>query len=150
LRLLAIGKTQSGPEAELFSRYAARIRPKLDLVALPDGTGSAAEIKRREAAAILGKLSGHFLVALDQEGMKPDSPGLAKLLAAWQETGRNLVFAIGGAEGLDHAVLERADARLSLGALTWPHMLARVMLAEQLYRAQCILANHPYHRAGRP
>ena len=151
MRLLAIGKAQRGPEAELFSRYAGRIRPKLDLIALPDGTGSATEIKRREAAAILGKVCANdLLIALDQDGMAADSPGLARHLAVWRETGRPLIFTIGGAEGLDRAVLERADARLSLGLLTWPHMLARVMLAEQIYRAQCILANHPYHRAGRP
>ena len=151
MRLLAIGKSSSVPEAELFQRYARRIRPKLDLLTLPDGTGSSIEIKRREAASILGRLAASdFLVVLDQEGAPVDSPGLARLLAAWQASGRSLIFVIGGAEGLDQPVLARADAVLSLGPLTWPHMLVRAMLAEQVYRAQCIASGHPYHRAGRP
>ena len=70
--------------------------------------------------------------------------------AGWSATGKRLNFLIGGAEGLDGTVLRRADAALSLGALTWPHMLVRPLLAEQIYRAQTILAGHPYHRAGRP
>jgi 23S rRNA (pseudouridine1915-N3)-methyltransferase len=68
----------------------------------------------------------------------------------WTQTGRKLAFVIGGAEGLDAAVIARADATLSLGRLTWPHLLVRPMLAEQIYRAQMIAAGHPYHRAGRP
>ncbi|HYZ62393.1 MAG TPA: 23S rRNA (pseudouridine(1915)-N(3))-methyltransferase RlmH, partial [Acetobacteraceae bacterium] len=91
-----------------------------------------------------------FAVALDQGGAMPDSPGLARLLEGWLARSRLLCFLIGGAEGLDGAVTSRADAVLSLGPLTWPHLLVRAMLAEQLYRAQSILAGHPYHRAGRP
>ncbi len=72
------------------------------------------------------------------------------MLTRWLDSGRIVCFVIGGAEGLDAKVLDRADAVLSLGALTWPHLLARVMLAEQLFRARAIAANHPYHRAGRP
>ncbi len=152
MRVLAVGRSKAAaPEAELFERYAARIRPRLDLVEFNDGVGSAAEIKRREAMALLAAVKPQdFLVALDQDGATPDSSGLAKLLQAWTETTRPLAFALGGAEGLDATVLARADATLSLGRLTWPHMLARAMLAEQIYRAQAIIAGHPYHRAGRP
>ncbi len=152
MRLLAIGKAPPRtPEMELFARYAQRLRPPLTLVELAEGQGRAAESKRREGEALLAALRpDEFLVALDMEGEAPDSPGLARLLAAWREQGREPAFAIGGAEGLDAAVLARAGARLSLGRLTWPHMLARALLAEQLYRAQAILAGHPYHRAGRP
>ena len=89
-------------------------------------------------------------VALDLGGVAPTSELLAKHLEIWLGTGRPLVFLIGGAEGLAAEVTARADHILSLGPLTWPHMLVRVMLAEQLYRAQSILAGHPYHRAGRP
>ena len=91
-----------------------------------------------------------FAIALDQDGAVPDSPELARLLAGWLERSKKLAFVIGGAEGLDASVLARAGAKLSLGRLTWPHMLVRPMLAEQIYRAQMILAGHPYHRAGRP
>lgn len=151
MRLLAVGKGGSGPERELFERYAKRIKPALSLVEFPDGVGSPAEIKRREADAILAALKpDEFVIALDLDGATPDSPGLARLLAGWFERSRKLAFVIGGAEGLDAAVLARAGAKLSLGKLTWPHMLVRPMLAEQIYRAQMILAGHPYHRAGRP
>ena len=151
MRLIAVGKGGSGPEKELFARYARRIKPELTLVELSDGVGSPAEIKRREAEAMLAVLrTDEFVVALDQDGDTPDSPGLARLLAGWNERSRKLAFVIGGAEGLDAAVLARAGAKLSLGRLTWPHMLVRPMLAEQIYRAQMILAGHPYHRSGRP
>ena len=151
MRLLAIGRGRRGPEAALFDRYAVRIRPRLDLVEFADGVGSAGEIKRREAGALLAAVSTQdFVIALDQGGAAPDSPMLARSLSQWLAAGKRLTFVIGGAEGLDAAVLARADASLSLGALTWPHMLVRPMLAEQIYRAQTILAGHPYHRAGRP
>jgi 23S rRNA (pseudouridine1915-N3)-methyltransferase len=151
VRLLAIGKAGSGPEAELFSRYAARIRPALTLAEFAPGQGSVAEIKRREADSLLGALGPQdFVIALDSGGQTPDSEELAQLLARWSETGKKLAFLIGGTEGFDAAVIARANARLSLGRLTWPHLLVRPMLAEQIYRAQMILAGHPYHRAGRP
>jgi len=151
VRLLAVGKGGSGPERELFDRYAKRIKPALALVEFPDGVGSPAEIKRREADAILAALKpDEFVIALDLDGATPDSPGLARLLEGWLERSRKLAFVIGGAEGLDATLLARAGAKLSLGKLTWPHMLVRPMLAEQIYRAQMILSGHPYHRAGRP
>jgi len=150
MRLLAVGKG-GGPEREIFDRYAKRIKPALALVELPDGVGSPAEIKRREADAILAALKpDEFVIALDLDGATPDSPGLARLLEGWLERSRKLAFVIGGAEGLDATLLARAGAKLSLGKLTWPHMLVRPMLAEQIYRAQMILSGHPYHRAGRP
>ena len=150
MRLLAVGKG-GGPEREIFDRYAKRIKPALALVEFPDGVGSPAEIKRREADAILAALKpDEFVIALDLDGATPDSPGLARLLEGWLERSRKLAFVIGGAEGLDATLLARAGAKLSLGKLTWPHMLVRPMLAEQIYRAQMILSGHPYHRAGRP
>jgi 23S rRNA (pseudouridine1915-N3)-methyltransferase len=152
VRLLAIGKSGGkSPEMEIFARYAKRIRPELTLAEFPDGVGSAGEIKRREADSLLGALRpDEFLIALDLAGPTPSSEALAAQLATWQSRAKKLAFTIGGAEGLDAAVLARAGATLSLGALTWPHMLVRAMLAEQLYRAQTILSGHPYHRAGRP
>jgi 23S rRNA (pseudouridine1915-N3)-methyltransferase len=151
MRVLAIGRSKQSPETELFARYAVRIKPSLTLVEFNDGTGSPMEIKRREAEMLLGATDkSDFLVALDAGGVAPDSLELAKLLTKWTETGKRLNFVIGGAEGLDATVISRADAVLSLGKLTWPHMLVRAMLAEQIYRAQMIASNHPYHRAGRP
>jgi 23S rRNA (pseudouridine1915-N3)-methyltransferase len=151
LRVIAIGRLKDAPEAALFTRYADRMRPKLTLTEIPEARGAAAEIKRRESTALLAALpSTAFAIALDQSGETPDSARLAVLLERWLGLGRPICFLIGGAEGLDASVLARADFALSLGALTWPHFLARAMLAEQLYRARTIAAGHPYHRAGRP
>ena len=152
MRLLAIGRAPAkAPEMELLARYAKRIKPGFALVEFPDGVGSPAEIKRREAEMFLSALKpDEFVIALDQDGAVPDSLELSRLLSGWTERSKKLAFVIGGAEGLDASVLARAGAKLSLGRLTWPHMLVRPMLAEQIYRAQMILSGHPYHRAGRP
>ncbi|MGY4800867.1 23S rRNA (pseudouridine(1915)-N(3))-methyltransferase RlmH [Teichococcus aerofrigidensis] len=149
--LIAVGRLRSGPEAALFEQHNARLRPPLAVREIPEARGSAAEVRRREGAALLAALpEGALAVALDLGGPAPDSEGLAALIQRWEESGRGLAFLIGGAEGLDPAVLSRADHRLSLGPLTWPHFLVRGLLAEQLYRAQAIRAGHPYHRAWRP
>jgi 23S rRNA (pseudouridine1915-N3)-methyltransferase len=151
MRLLAIGRQRQSAEAELFERYAARIRPRFLLQEFNDGTGTAGEIKRREAAALLAAITASdFVVALDGGGKAPDSASFAAMLANWADSGAKPCFIIGGAEGLDASVIGRADATLSLGAMTWPHLLVRPMLAEQIYRAQMINIGHPYHRAGRP
>jgi 23S rRNA (pseudouridine1915-N3)-methyltransferase len=107
-----------------------------------------AELKAREAELILAALpAGARLIVLDQRGAEWTSREFADRLRAWRDGGAaSLAFAIGGAEGLGGAVIDRADAVLSLGAMTWPHLLVRGMLLEQLYRAQQILAGHPYHR----
>jgi 23S rRNA (pseudouridine1915-N3)-methyltransferase len=107
-----------------------------------------AALKAREAALILDALPARArLIALDERGAMWSSRGLADQLAAWRGQGvAELAFAIGGADGLGVEVLDRADTTLSLGPMTWPHLLARCMLLEQLYRAQQILARHPYHR----
>lgn len=150
-RLIAVGRLRPGPEAELFAQYNARLRPPLAVTEIPEARGSAAEVRRREGEAILAALpDGTLAVALDLGGVAPDSEGFARLLTRWQESGRPLAFLIGGAEGLDPAVQARAEAKLALGPMTWPHFLVRGMLAEQLYRAQAIREGHPYHRAWRP
>lgn len=118
---------------------------------IPEARGSPAEIRRREAAAILAALPADaHPIALDLGGDAPDSATFAGLLARIEEATRTPCFLIGGAEGLDPSVTARAADRLSLGPMTWPHFLVRGMLAEQLYRAQAIRAGHPYHRAWRP
>jgi 23S rRNA (pseudouridine1915-N3)-methyltransferase len=151
MRLIAIGRLRPGPEADLFARYTARLRPKLELRELPEAAGSPAEIRKREGAALLAALTAQdAAVALDLGGATPSSEAFAALLQGWAAQGRRPNFLIGGAEGLAETVTARADYVLSLGSLTWPHMLVRVMLAEQIYRAQCIAAGHPYHRAFRP
>ncbi len=151
MRLIAVGRLRAGPEADLFTHYNARLRPKLTVTEVAEGRGAPAEIKRREAEALLAALPPNaFVVALDLAGQAPDSEAFSTLLERWLGLSRPLCFVIGGAEGLDAPVLARADAALSLGRLTWPHMLVRVLLAEQLFRARAIASGHPYHRAGRP
>ena len=151
LRLIAVGRLRGGVEAELFDRYNTRLRPKFVLTEVAEARGAPAEVKRREGLALLAALPNPaFVVALDSGGSTPDSEELAHLLERWLGTGHAVCFLVGGAEGLDAAVLARADYALSLGRLTWPHFLIRGMLAEQVYRARSITAGHPYHRAGRP
>jgi len=107
-----------------------------------------AALKTREAQLILEALpAGARLIALDEHGAQWSSRALSERLAAWRDQGvAELAFAIGGAGGLGAVVLGRAEAILSLGPMTWPHLLVRGMLLEQLYRAQQIRAGHPYHR----
>ncbi len=107
-----------------------------------------AALKLREAELILAaRPASARLVALDQKGATWPSRDFADRLASWRDSGAGaLAFAIGGAEGLGPAVIEHADAVISLGMMTWPHLFVRSMLLEQLYRAQQILAGHPYHR----
>jgi 23S rRNA (pseudouridine1915-N3)-methyltransferase len=140
---------RSGPLKDLQVLYAARILPPPVIVEteekrpLPPGL-----LKTREGELILGALpSGIPFVVLDERGSQWSSRMLADRIAAWRDRGSpEIAFAIGGADGLHSKVLERADVTLSLGPMTWPHLLARGMLLEQLYRAQQILAGHPYHR----
>ena len=151
MRLIAVGRLRPGPEAELFARYNARLRPPLTVTEVAEGSGAATEMKRREAQSLLAALPAPaWVVALDLGAPPLGSAALSMALERWLGQSRTLCFVIGGAEGLDASVLARADATLSLGPMTWPHMLVRVMLAEQLFRARAIASGHPYHRAGRP
>ena len=137
-----------GPFYDLQALYAGRIVPPPIIVELEEKRPlPAAALKAREAELILGALpAGARLIALDRRGRQWSSRDLADRLAGWRSDGTDVAFAIGGAEGLGAAVIERADSLLSFGTMTWPHLLARCMLLEQLYRGQQILAGHPYHR----
>jgi 23S rRNA (pseudouridine1915-N3)-methyltransferase len=149
--ILAVGRLKPGPERALYEHYAARLRPPPAVTEIPEARGSAAEVRRREGEALLAALpAGAVPVAMDLGGEAPSSEAFAALLERWGGTGKPVAFVIGGAEGLDPAVLSRAAHRIALGPMTWPHFLVRGMLAEQLYRAQAIRQNHPYHRAWRP
>jgi 23S rRNA (pseudouridine1915-N3)-methyltransferase len=146
---LAIGRLRSGPFKELQTLYAARIAPSPQIVEIEVRQRlPAALLKEREAQLILKALpSGTPLIALDEHGALWSSRDFADRLALWRDQGMGeLAFAIGGAEGLGAPVLDHAQATVSLGPMTWPHLLVRGMLLEQLYRAQQILAGHPYHR----
>jgi len=153
ITIAAVGKWKAGPEKALFEEYKKRLKWPLTLTEVEERCPlPAPQLKTREAellAAALPRKSGsRLLAALDERGKSLSSETLAKQIAAWQQQGvGDLVFVIGGADGLDDGLKKDAGILLSLGAMTWPHMLVRVMLIEQLYRAQQILAGHPYHRA---
>lgn len=141
----AIGKLRGG-YAELFAEYQKRLGKALTHHEYepPKGlTGAARQAK--EAAFLLVDLPALPVIVLDERGRDEGSQHFAKRLAGWQERG-GAVFLLGGADGHAPTVRERADFLLSLGAKTWPHLLGRVMLVEQIYRARQILAGHPYHR----
>jgi 23S rRNA (pseudouridine1915-N3)-methyltransferase len=146
-----VGRLKPGPERALYEHYAARLRPPPAVTEVPEARGSAAEIRRREGEALLAAVPANAVaVALDLGGEAPSSEAFAAHLDRWGASGKPIAFVIGGAEGLDPSVLARATQRIALGPMTWPHFLVRGMLAEQLYRAQAIRQNHPYHRAWRP
>ena len=151
--ILSIGERMPGWVATGLAEYCKRLGRELplELVALRSGLRTRKQPIQRaiemEGAAMLARVSAtDRVIALDGRGQTWSSEGLAKQLADWRMDGRNLVFLIGGADGLAPALLDRAELRWSLGALTLPHMLVRVIVAEQLYRAMCQLSGHPYHR----
>jgi len=154
LHLLAIGQRMPDWVATGFAEYAARMPRELSLVlrALPNPARSRAmdiaTLRRVEGQALLAAVPAQALVvALDERGRVVDTRAVAERLAGWQQSGRDVALIIGGAAGLDDAVRERADWVWSLSPLTFPHMLVRVLVAEQIYRAWSLLNNHPYHRA---
>ncbi len=157
ITLAAVGRAKAGPSRELYNDFADRLNPQrsqgplgpLTLKEIEERRPLApAELKRREAELLQAALPpGARLIALDMRGKNLSSEDFAALLSRWRDEGaKDLAFVIGGAEGLDDALRAAADMTLSLGSMTWPHMLVRAMLAEQLYRAQTILTGHPYHR----
>jgi 23S rRNA (pseudouridine1915-N3)-methyltransferase len=150
LTIAAIGRATRGPERDLYEHYAGRIRWPLTLRELEEKRKlPPAELVRREGELLLSAVPDRaVLVALDRRGRGLDSEALADRLRHWRDDSvSDVAFLIGGADGHGEAVLERADLVVSFGAMTWPHLLARAMLAEQIYRAQQLLAGHPYHRA---
>jgi 23S rRNA (pseudouridine1915-N3)-methyltransferase len=149
LTVAAIGRERAGPERALFDDYRKRSPWPLRLVELAPQTRLPLERRLAEEALRLFRSvpAGAVVIALDERGGQLDSLTFARRLAGWRDQGRSeIAFLIGGPDGLGAPVLERTDLVLALGPMTWPHRLVRVMLAEQLYRAQTILAGHPYHR----
>ena len=153
LQVLAVGTRQPDWVNRGYDEYARRFPPHLnlqlkELPAAKRGKGvSADKLKQAEADKILGATpDGAYVVALDEHGKTVNTRELSARLSEWQQDGRDVVFMIGGADGLDETCLQRADWCWSLSPLTLPHGLVRVILAEQLYRANSLLEGHPYHR----
>lgn len=138
LHVIARGKIGRSPEAELFDRYAKRIVWSFRHTELPESGGKLPEPQ-----------SPCRIVLLDERGETPTSERFAQILGRWRDDGvREARFLIGAADGHGDTARAGADLLIAFGAMTWPHLLARAMLAEQLWRATSILAGHPYHRAG--
>jgi 23S rRNA (pseudouridine1915-N3)-methyltransferase len=153
VHLCAVGRLRAGPERALVDDYLGRF----DRTGRSLGLGPAREHEveakagggRTAEAALLGRAipEGAAIVTLDERGAAMTSPEFAALLAGWRDNGRaDMALVIGGADGIDVALRARADASVAFGRMVWPHMLVRVMAAEQLYRAAQILAGTPYHR----
>jgi 23S rRNA (pseudouridine1915-N3)-methyltransferase len=148
--LIAVGERMPAWVQEGYAEYAKRLARELPLQLVEVSTKSRdpARANIEEGAALLGAIPKNaHVIALDGRGKTWSSEDLATQLGRWRMQGKDLAFLIGGADGLAPAVLERADQRWSLGPLTLPHPLVRVIVAEQLYRAVTQLSNHPYHRA---
>lgn len=151
--IAAVGRLKTGPEAALVADYLQRFAKTGRSLGLP--AVSVIEVEDRRAGTMAAEAEllaraippGAAVVMMDERGDQPTSPEFAARLADWRDQARDVCFVIGGADGLDPSLRARADWQISLGRMVWPHLLVRVMLAEQLYRAATILAGSPYHRA---
>lgn len=154
LHICAVGRLRAGPERDLATDYLTRF----DRTGRALGLGPATmhEVEDRKGGGMMAEAplleraisKGSVIVALDERGQLLSSPKFAQKLAGWRDDGRgDVTFLIGGADGIAPDLRDRADVKLSFGQMVWPHMLARVMLTEQLYRAATILAGSPYHRS---
>ncbi|MEM9348879.1 MAG: 23S rRNA (pseudouridine(1915)-N(3))-methyltransferase RlmH [Pseudomonadota bacterium] len=151
--ICAVGRLRGGPESALIDDYAKRFERTGRALGLTQLTIIEVEAKKGGMAAEAELLArtipkGATTCCLDERGKVLSSPEFADRIAEWRDTGsQDLAFLIGGADGLAPDLRQRSDFALSLGKMVWPHMLARVMLTEQLYRAASIMAGSPYHRA---
>jgi 23S rRNA (pseudouridine1915-N3)-methyltransferase len=154
VQICAVGRLRKGPERDLYDDYLTRFDRSGRALAL--GPAKLIEVEDKKGggigaeAALLERAvpDGALICTMDERGKVMTSPEFARLLGTWRDQGRqDVAFVIGGADGIDPALRAKADASLSFGKMVWPHMLVRVMLAEQLYRAASILAGGPYHRA---
>ncbi|NTS32507.1 23S rRNA (pseudouridine(1915)-N(3))-methyltransferase RlmH [Phyllobacterium sp. BT25] len=157
ITVFAVGRMKSGPERELADRYFDRLKKTgaplgLEFASVTEITESRAQHpelrKQEESAKVLEALDqGGVLVLLDERGKTLSSEAFAEKIARFRDDGkRQLLLAIGGPDGHDPALRDRADLVLALGAMTWPHQIVRILVAEQMYRATTILSGHPYHR----
>ncbi len=146
--ILAIGALKKGPHFELYQTYLKRIQWAVNLVELESKIKDQKPRQMDEQDKILKHIHPQaYVFALDERGKSFPSSQFSVIIKDLQNAGQSHIqFIVGGADGLTDAVRQKCDVLLSFGAQTWPHMLARVMLLEQIYRAQQIISGHPYHR----
>lgn len=150
LAIVSIGKKHETWTAEGIERYQSRLKKPYDIewVLLPHSALNDAAARQDESERILSRLDANaFVILLDERGDELDSPQLAKLLESKFTSSKHIVIVIGGAYGVDDRVHQRADVVWSLSPLVFPHQLVRLIVAEQIYRAQQISAGHPYHHS---
>ncbi|MEO1139005.1 MAG: 23S rRNA (pseudouridine(1915)-N(3))-methyltransferase RlmH [Pseudomonadota bacterium] len=154
VHICAVGRLRAGPERDLITDYLHRFDRSGPAIGL--GPSNVVEVEDRKGGGMAAEArlldraipKGALIAALDERGQVMTSPEFAAKLAGWRDAGQgDVAFLVGGADGIDVALRDRADFKLSLGKMVWPHMLARVMLSEQIYRAAAILSGSPYHRA---
>jgi 23S rRNA (pseudouridine1915-N3)-methyltransferase len=158
LALIAVGRLKDGPERQLVERYRTRIvaiAPTvgcsgLDIAELPEGRGRRDEERRgEEAAAITSRIGKAATIVFDERARSISSDDFAARLRDWRDGGRAAVACIiGGPDGLDVSLRDKADLLVSFGGMTMPHQIVRALVVEQIYRAMTILSGHPYHRGG--
>lgn len=157
ITVFAVGRLKAGPEKDLASRYLdrfAKAGPAVGLelaklIEIQESRASNPETRKREEASALEKAlpENAILILLDERGKTLDSQAFSDAIGRYRDNGkRDMMLAIGGADGLDPEIRKKADLVLNLGTMTWPHQLVRILIAEQLYRAVTILSGHPYHR----
>lgn len=147
--IIAVGKLKKSPELDLIETYLKRCSWQVSISEVEEKRPiKGTERMAREADLLLAAIpTGATVFALDERGKEMRSTSFAKKLQSLQDQGAsNLVFLIGGAEGFDQKIKDRANALISFGSMTWPHMMVRAMLCEQIYRASTILQGHPYHK----
>ena len=154
VHICAVGRLRQGPERDLYDDYLTRFDRTGRALAL--GPAQLIEVEDKKGGGMPAEATllqraippGSLICTMDERGKLMTSPDFARMLGGWRDQGRqDVAFVIGGADGIDPDLRAQADASLSFGKMVWPHMLVRVMLAEQLYRAASILSGGPYHRA---
>jgi 23S rRNA (pseudouridine1915-N3)-methyltransferase len=149
ITIAAVSRMKASPEKDLWNDYAKRLKWNLTIKEVEEKKQlKPAQMKIKEAELLLAALPKDAkFIAMDQNGSAISSIEFAKTIRGWQNDGiQDIAILIGGSNGLDKSILDKAALKIAMGSMTWPHMLARVMLLEQIYRAQCILDNHPYHK----
>ena len=156
IHLLCVGKMKRGPEQDLLTRYTDRARAtgkqlglgKITITEFPESRAGTAEARKAEEAGLISARipDGSVVVVLDERGKAISTRQFSQILSAAFGQARPICFVIGGADGLDPSLREKADHCICFGAMTVPHQIARILLAEQIYRGTTVLTNHPYHR----
>jgi 23S rRNA (pseudouridine1915-N3)-methyltransferase len=148
IKICAVGRIKASAERDLIDRYTKRILWPFEIIEVEERRKLSGAERKKQEHELMGSVIpvGSLRIVLDERGVMMSSLAFAEQIRRWRDDNRDITFLIGGAGGIDSELRDSADIVLSFGQATWPHMLARGMLVEQIYRSQEILAGHPYHR----